>query len=95
MLESCKYSCYEWYSYRRTKYPDAPIDKYYYCDSWAKRNECASNRAFMETGCPESCKDIWESGTDTAANEPKSGTGGNKRRKKKRKYNKNTLKEEV
>mmetsp|Transcript_9242 Transcript_9242/g.29526 ORF Transcript_9242/g.29526 Transcript_9242/m.29526 type:complete len:127 (+) Transcript_9242:322-702(+) len=98
MLESCRYSCYEWYSYRRAKYPDAPIDKYYYCDSWAKRDECASNRAFMQTGCPESCKDRWEREIDAAepTSKPKPGKGRTeKRRKKKRKYNKKTLKEEM
>merc|ERR1712196_292645 len=39
MHSNCKYSCWEWYEYRKSKYPDAPIDKAMDCWSWAKDGE--------------------------------------------------------
>merc|ERR1719502_105998 len=57
MLTSCKYSCWEWFKYRREKYPDAPIDKNMDCNSWASQGECGKNPAFMKGNCPESCEE--------------------------------------
>merc|ERR1719473_303703 len=57
MLTSCKYSCWEWYKYRRDKYPDAPIDKSMDCNSWASSGECGKNPGFMKQNCAESCKE--------------------------------------
>ena len=44
MLSSCKYSCWEWYSFRAKKYPDAPIDKHFSCNAWANAGECYKNK---------------------------------------------------
>ena len=43
MLSQCKYSCWEWFKYRREKYKDAPIDKYMDCNSWASQGECGKS----------------------------------------------------
>jgi hypothetical protein len=57
MHSSCKYSCWEWYSYRKEKYPDAPIDKSMDCYDWSNKGECGKNPDYMKKTCPESCKD--------------------------------------
>merc|ERR1740138_884347 len=62
MLTQCKYSCWEWFKFRREKYTDAPIDKYMDCNSWANQGECGKNPTFMKPNCPEACK---EKGYDT------------------------------
>ena len=43
MLTQCKYSCWEWFKFRREKYTDAPIDKYMDCNSWANQGECGKS----------------------------------------------------
>lgn len=43
MLETCKYSCWEWYKYRKVKFIDAPIDKDFECHGWSKGGECHNN----------------------------------------------------
>ena len=43
MRQNCKYSCWEWYSHRKHKFSDAPIDKRYDCHAWARSGECYKN----------------------------------------------------
>ena len=43
MLQSCKYTCWEWFTHRRKKFPKAPIDKMYECYSWGIAGECHKN----------------------------------------------------
>merc|ERR1719271_1161633 len=38
MHSQCKYSCWEWYKYRRGKYKDAPIDKFMDCHQWSNQD---------------------------------------------------------
>merc|ERR1719240_1175038 len=83
MLTQCKYSCWEWFKYRREKYPDAPIDKSMDCHSWAQQGECGKNPTFMKPNCPEACK---EKGYDPP--EPPPSAGGAKKKKKSKKKKK-------
>jgi len=57
MLSSCKYSCWEWFRYRREQYPNEPIDKMMDCNSWSNSGECGKNPDYMRANCPESCKE--------------------------------------
>lgn len=84
MRSSCKYSCWEWFKYRKEKFPDAPIDKRFDCNSWASNGECHKNTEFMKKECPESCK---EKGYD-APEEPKPVPAPSKKKKKKGKKKK-------
>ena len=79
MHSSCKYSCWEWYKYRRDNYKDAPIDKHMDCHQWAQNGECGKNADFMRTNCAESCK---ERGYDPPPPTP-TPTEGKKKKKKK------------
>jgi len=81
MLSSCKYSCWEWFKYRREKYPDAPIDKFMDCNAWSSSGECGSNPSFMKTNCPESCK---EKGYDPPPPPPEPAAPKKKKKKKKK-----------
>ncbi|KAL1515453.1 hypothetical protein AB1Y20_002078 [Prymnesium parvum] len=81
MTSSCKYSCWEWFRFRKDKYPDAPIDKRFDCYSWANSGECHKNKVFMKKECPESCKD---KGYD-APEEPARGPTKKKKKKSKKK----------
>jgi len=87
MLSSCKYSCWEWYNFRASKYPDAEIDKSYHCHSWAGRGECHKNVDFMKRTCPQSCKERGYDAPDEPPPPPPK-----KKKKKKKKVN---LKDEV
>ena len=62
------------FEHRRKAYPDAPIDKNFHCHNWAAKGECLSNRAFMTTTCPESCKDKYEDEKDEPPSKPPART---------------------
>ena len=79
MLQQCKYSCWAWYTHRRQKYPDAPIDKVMDCHAWSNQGECGKNPTYMKEKCPESCK---EKGYDPPP--PPPGEGKKKKKKGKK-----------
>merc|ERR1712032_1198582 len=81
MLTTCKYSCWEWYEYRKSKYPDAPIDKEFGCHGWANAGECHKNKDFMEKSCPESCKGKYDPPEEVTP--PKSTKSKKKKKRKK------------
>ena len=89
MLSSCKYSCWEWYSHRRSTFPDAPIDKQFECHSWSQSGECHKNAAYMRTQCPEVCKDRYEPPDEPPP--PPPPPKGEKKGKKKKKRKKRQL----
>lgn len=80
MLSQCKYSCWEWFNYRKEKYPDAEIDKSMDCHGWSNQGECHKNPTYMKSTCPQSCK---EKGYDAPPSPPKPAKPRKKRSKKK------------
>ena len=80
MLTSCKYSCWEWFNFRKQKYKDAPIDKSMDCYNWANQGECGKNPSYMKDNCPESCK---EKGYDPPPPPPSEKKSKKKKKKKK------------
>merc|ERR1740117_686193 len=92
MLSSCKYSCWEWYQYRKKKYPDAPIDKAFDCHGWGQAGECSKNPSFMHEECPETCKDKGYGDESPGTEAP---VAKKKKKKTKKEKGKKAVKEEL